>query len=89
MVSGVVLSYDLGQMGAIYMHVHFGGGYAFMTQHLLNGPKIGTVLQQMCRERMPKCMWTDVFFKACFFCQLLDYGKYHGPGQLFAPSVQK
>lgn len=32
-----------------------------MPEHLLDGPKIGPVLEQVCRERMTEHVWRDLF----------------------------
>ena len=38
---------------------------------------------------MTKGMWTDTFFHSDLYGQLLYDREYHGPRELFAPSVQK
>ncbi len=83
------LVHHIGQMGTVHMHVHLGGGNAFVPQHLLYGPKVGPVLQQMGGERMAKRMGTDRFVEPNGFGQSLNDRKDHGPGKLFAPAVQK
>lgn len=43
--SWMVLFYHLGQVLSINVHIYFGGGNALMTQHLLDGTKIGPVFK--------------------------------------------
>lgn len=38
-----------------------------MPEHLLDGPKVGAVLKQVCRERMPEHVRRDLFLNASLF----------------------
>ena len=49
------------QIIPIEMGVDFGGGNAFVAEHFLHSPKVGTAFQQMGGEAMPKRMWADCF----------------------------
>ena len=75
------------QMLAVYMHVHFRSGNALVPQHLLDGPEVGTIFQEMGGKGVPKSMRTDVLLQSNGFGQALYNGKDHGTGQLFAPTI--
>ncbi len=44
------------------MGIDLSGQNGFMSQHFLNGPQIGTPVNQFSGKGMPKCMWTETFF---------------------------
>ncbi len=51
---------------AVEMGIYFGGENGFMSEHFLDGPKIGTAFHQVGGKGMPEGMGTDVFFDAGF-----------------------
>lgn len=70
----------LGQMGAIYVHINFGSGNAFMPQHLLYGSKIGTIFEQMSGKGMPEGMRANCFFETNLLSKRFNDSKDHRPG---------
>lgn len=64
------------------MHVDFGGGDAFVSEHLLDGSQVGPALKQMRGEGMAQRVGTDVFSDAAVGTQLLDDDKHHLARQL-------
>ena len=46
----------------IDVRVDFGGENAFVPEHLLNSPQIGTAFEQMCGKRMAKRVRRNLFF---------------------------
>lgn len=58
------------QIACVNMGINFSGSNALMTQHLLNGPEVGTVFKEMGSETVPEGVWAYRFFDSCSFCQL-------------------
>ena len=55
-VARVVQQNLLAQAAVVKMQINFGGGDAFVAQHLLDGTQIGAAFKQMCRKTVPKRM---------------------------------
>ena len=57
---------------------HHGRADVGVAQQLLHGPNVVAILKQLCRERMPECVWTHTFGDAGLSCRarhgLLDNG---------------
>ena len=71
------------------MRVNFGGSDAFVSQHFLNRPQIGTTFNEVRGKRVPESVGTDTFSYSGGFHQLFDNGKDHYSGKSRTPSVQK
>ena len=50
------------EAGAVDVYVYFGGGDAFVTEHLLYGTKVGSAFKQVCRKGVSQCVWADFAF---------------------------
>lgn len=59
---------DLFEVVSIDMRVDFGGGDAFVSQHFLNCPKVGSSFYQMRCKRVPEGMRAYVFMDSGFLC---------------------
>ena len=44
------------------MCLDLGGGYVFMAEHFLYGPKVSAAFYQMCSKAVTKCMRRNCFF---------------------------
>ena len=71
------------------MHVYFGGGNAFVPQHLLDGPDVCAVLQEVRGEGMPEGMRAHPLANPGARRQVLYHGKDHGAGQPSTIPVQE
>ena len=80
---------NLRQMCTVHMHVHLGSGNALMPQHLLYGPKVGTIFQKMGSKGMPKGMGADIFVQPNFFCKSFNNGENVISLNNYKNSVQK
>ena len=60
------------------VQVHHRRADVGVAQQLLHGPNVVAILEQLCRERMPECVWTHTFGDAGVSCRvghrLLDNG---------------
>ena len=52
------------QRRTVDVHIHLGGGYRLMAQHLLYGAQIGTALKQMCSKAVTQRVRAHRFFYA-------------------------
>lgn len=86
-VTGVVALDLLAQGGAVYMGVNLCAGDVFVTEHELNGLKIGSALEQCCGEAMPQCMWTNGLLDTRYMGSFLDNHKDHIAGYGFAATT--
>ena len=71
------------------MNVDFGGGDAFVTEHLLNGAKVSTPFKKVCGEGVAKGVWTDFFAYSGEFGKLFYEIEYHYACQSASTSVEK
>ena len=55
-VAGVVLQYFVTKHGAVEVYVYFGGGYAFVSEHLLDCPEVGSSFKEVCGEGVAECV---------------------------------
>lgn len=76
-VSGVMFYDFTPQTTAIYVCVNFGCRYGFVSQHHLNGTKIGAAFKQVCGKRMPESVRTDYFYNTNLICKLFNNMKDH------------
>jgi hypothetical protein len=77
------------QVGFVQVRVYFSGGDGFMSQHLLNGPQIGTALHQVRGEGVSEGMGTDRLLNTRIPGQFLNDGKNHVPCEHLSPAVQE
>ena len=61
-VARVVEEDFFAQASAVNVDVDFGGGNAFVTEHLLYGTKVGSAFKQVCRKGVSQCVWADFAF---------------------------
>ena len=74
-VAGVV-GKDVGtEGGCVEVDINLGGGYRFVTEHLLDGAEIGSALEQMGCEGVTEGVGRDVFAYAGGLCKPFDYLK--------------
>ena len=60
------------QISPYHMGVNLRGGNIRMAQHLLDGPQVRSILQQVRREGVPQGMGGDLFLNACLPLIILD-----------------
>lgn len=89
LVPRVIFFNHLCEVTSIYVHVYLRSGNTFMTQHLLNGPEIGAVLQKMCGKGVTKSMRTYFFIHAYLPPEFFDDLKYHGPAEPRTPLIEE
>ena len=65
---------------SVEMGVDFGGGDAFVPQHLLHGTEVGAALHEVCGERVAEGVWTDRLGDAGGGGQRFDNQEYHLAG---------
>ena len=53
------------QIVLVQMRVNFGGGDAFMAEHLLHGAEVGTAFDEVRGEGVPERVRTHRFVDAC------------------------
>src|SRR5690606_27161243 len=85
----VVFFHHFLQMCSIQVHVDLGGGNAFVAQHLLNGPEVGAMFQEMGGEGMSEGVRADLLTDPALFGQLFYQGEDHGPGEAGPATVEK
>ena len=56
-VAGVVLQDFVAKHGAVEVYVYLGGGYAFVSEHLLDCPEVGSSFKEVCGEGVAECVW--------------------------------
>lgn len=56
-VSRMKREYLLTQAGAVDVYIYFGGGYVFVSEHLLDRPQVGTAFEQVSGERVAEGVW--------------------------------
>ena len=78
---------DLSEIVAVKMGINFGGGNGLMTQHFLYSPQIGSALNEVSSEGVPKGVRTHFFVQPCFIYQIFDVHKNHLPTEFFPPAV--
>ena len=71
------------------MHINLCSRDAFMPQHLLDGPDVRPVFQQVGGKGVAKSMGAYIFTYAGFLRLPFHNGKDHGPGEPAAISIQK
>ena len=71
---------DFGEMLTVYMHIDFRGCNGFMAEHLLDGPDIRPVLQEVGGKGVPEGVGADFFPDARQSSLLFNDGEDHGPG---------
>ena len=71
------------------MHINLCCRNAFMPQHLLNGPNVRAIFQQVRRKGVAKSMGAYIFSYAGFLRLPFHNRKNHGPGEPAAISIQK
>ena len=76
-------------MCSIQVHVDLGGGDAFVAQHLLNGPEVGPMFQEMGGEGMSEGVRADLLTDPALFGQLFYQGEDHGPGEAGPATVEE
>ena len=76
----MVFQYFLPEKLPVDMCINLGSRYLLMSQHLLDGPQVGTAFQQMGRKRMSERMRTDIFMNTRHLRLLLDNMKNHDTG---------
>ena len=59
------------------MCVNLGGRRIIKNEHALNSSQVGASFKKVCCERMPECVWTDVFGDTCHIGQFFDKMKDH------------
>ena len=57
--------------------VDFGGDYALVSEHLLDGPQVGSVLDQMCGEGVAEGVGRYLLGDAGLFALAFDHQEYH------------
>ncbi len=68
------------EVGSIQVGIYFRGCDAFMPQHFLHSPKVGTPFHQVCRKRMAEGVWRNGFLYARFANKVLQQNENHLPG---------
>ena len=71
------------------MNVDFGGGDAFVAEHLLYGTEVCAPFEEVCGEGVAKGVWTDFFAYPCKFGKLLDDIENHYACQSASTAVEK
>ena len=74
---------------SVEMGVDFGGGDAFVAQHLLYGTEIGAALHEVRGERVAEGVRTDGLGDAGGCSQRLDNQENHFAGKLAATTVEE
>ena len=64
MVARVVGEYLAAQQGIVEMYVDFGGGDAFVAEHLLYGTQVGASFEQVGGKTVAQGVGADVFLNA-------------------------
>lgn len=77
------------EVGFVHVGVNFCGLNAFMTEHLLDDPQVGSTFQQMRGEGMTKSMRTDGLGDAGQPSQILDDSEHHGTAQTRPSPIEK
>lgn len=75
-----VVCYDFfAKFAPVDMSVDFGCGNAFVAEHLLNCPQVGSALKQVGGERMAERVRTDRLFNSGNLDQLFNNMENHYP----------
>ena len=69
--------------------VDFGGENALVSEHLLDGPQVGSVLDQMCGEGVAEGVGRYFLGDAGLFALAFDHQEYHLAAQFTAAPVQE
>ena len=77
------------EASAVNVNVNFGGGNAFVSEHLLNGSQVGSTFKQVCGKGVSQGVWTNFFANACQFGKLLDDIENHHTCQSPSSTIEK
>src|SRR5690554_5481698 len=88
-VFGMKFQHSFPEQFIVQMGINLCRCNAFMTEHELNGPYVGTVSEQMGGKGMSEGMRTYVFADARLLCKFFyDYENHH-PTEFLSSAVQK
>src|SRR3712207_7463084 len=68
--------------------VYLGGGDVLMTQHGLNGPQVGTALEERRGETVAQGVGRNGLGDTRLYGLTLDHDEYHGAGEVVARSEE-
>ena len=88
-VAGVVMEYFLAKLRGVDVGVNLGSANILVPQHSLNGPQVGTALQQGSGKTVPQSVGRYGFGDTCLHCLPLYHDKYHGACEVMTAPVQK
>ena len=81
--------YLASQECVVEMYIYLGGSDAFVSQHLLYGPQVGSAFEQVGGEAVAQSVGADVFLNAAGFALFFNNVEYHDPAQPSSPTVEK
>ncbi len=81
--------YFAAQECVVEMYIYLGGSDAFVSQHLLYSPQVGSAFEQVGGEAVAQSVGADVFLNAAGFALFFDNVEYHDPAQPSSPTVEK
>ena len=85
----MVLQYFAAQVGGFEVGVDLGGAYALMAEHGLNGPQVGTALEQNRGKGVAQGVRLNGLLDARSHGLPLDHDEYHGAREVMAAPVEK
>ena len=89
LISWVTCQNFLSEHVTVNFSVYFGGGNLLMSEHHLDGTKVGSSLKKMGGKGVAEGVRTDLFLYACFGTISLDDIEDHDAAELSAKTIEK
>ena len=85
----MIIEDGLSEEFCIDVGINLGGENGFVTEHFLNGTKVGSHFDEVGGKGVAEGVGTNGFVDACFGGEVFDDVKNHNPAQTGTPAIEK